>query len=117
MILLETIVPHPDQLFWYVLSSVLGTILLAVVSFGVVRWINGVEAWMKKGDERFEALALEQVQHTQTLKAHSKALEINSIEIESNIKLAKEMTEMLHFMRTGHDGDKDNPTVKRMRDK
>ena len=36
-------------------------------------------------------------------------------EVQATIKMAKEMTDLLIYLRSGHDGDEDNPSVRWMR--
>jgi hypothetical protein len=94
-------VPLPDPYFWYSLVGILGTI----VAFFFIKWFNAVDAWMKESAKRFELIILElrdmsktQAVQTQVIEAQGNAIEENSKEVATNIKLANETALMLQFL-------------------
>jgi len=113
-------IPLPDPYFWYSLVGILG----AIVAFFFIKWFNAVDTWMKESAKRFELIILElrdmsksQAVQTQVIETQGKAIEENSREVATNIKLANETSLMLQFLNGKREADDENPTIRRMRGK
>ncbi len=91
MILQGTVIPIPDNAFWYVVAVAIGGILFYVAKW----WISRVESRQDLSDQRFNVFIqqMSEVRETQTLQ--NQVLEQHSKFIEKEGSSILEMTETM----------------------